>query len=169
MTEEPVAELSRAESDDVWRRFYSEFEFRPSMNSFQWPGIKEPAGSVTWSLAALDDDPDYVRLDRLGEAVQAGLTASVAPQDRLFALDWQHTCYGFLPHRVGGPDRMRWPLSPIPDGDYYIYLSNDFRLGSFGHPWEYTLCLFGREFVDAVAAEVDGILGPPIRRSGRAA
>jgi hypothetical protein len=31
-------------------------------------------------------------------------------------------------------------------------LVEDFRLGSFGHPWEALVCPFGQELLDAVAA-----------------
>ncbi|CAL9330257.1 DUF2716 domain-containing protein [Streptomyces sp. enrichment culture] len=175
MTSEPVTELPEAEYRSVWDRFYTEFAFSPSVNPAEWPAVKEPVDSVTWSLASLDEDPNYRRLDRfvavveqgLTAVVEQGLTACVEPQARLFALDWQHISYSFAPHRVGGQGQAPWPLSPYPDGDYYIYLSEDFRLGSFGHPWESSVCLFGQELLDTVATEIDDILGPPMRRAGR--
>ncbi|MFI8128969.1 hypothetical protein [Streptomyces diastaticus] len=33
-------------------------------------------------------------------------------------------------------------------------------MGSFGHSWEESLCLFGQEFLDAASAEVEKLLGP---------
>ncbi|MEU5919165.1 DUF2716 domain-containing protein [Streptomyces sp. NPDC047141] len=164
--EEPVVQLAGAEYRDVWNRFDAEFAFRPTMNSGMWPSIKEPLDSVTWSLARLDDDPRYERLDRLVEVVQEGLAACVPPQGTLFALDWQHASYRFQPHLLRGSQHGGWPLSPFPDGDYFIYLSEDFVTGSFGHPWEYSLCLFGRGLLDSVSARIDDVLGQPIRRSG---
>ncbi|WP_329623772.1 DUF2716 domain-containing protein [Streptomyces sp. NBC_01255] len=166
--ETPVTELPEDDYRRVWDRFYEEFAFRPSVNPTTWPAIKEPAASATWSLAALDDDPDYEGLERLVAVVRAALASCVGPRGTLFALDWQHTSYRFSPQDVGGPGRPRWPLSPYPDGDYYIYLSEDFRLGSFGHPWESSLCLFGEELLAVASTEVDKVLGPPIRRSGKA-
>ncbi|MFG2716477.1 DUF2716 domain-containing protein [Streptomyces goshikiensis] len=166
MIDEPVVQLSEAEYRDVWDRFDAEFAFRPGMNPAKWPAIKEPLDSVTWSLASLDDDPAYERLDRLVEVVKQGLTACVPPHGTLFALDWQHTSFRFSPHLVRGSEQERWPLSPYPDGDYYIYLSKDFLTGSFGHPWEGSLCLFGQDFLDVASAKIDGILGSPIRMSG---
>ncbi|MFD9746332.1 DUF2716 domain-containing protein [[Kitasatospora] papulosa] len=160
-----MVELLETEYRRVWDRFYDEFTFRPSTSSFKWPAIKEPIASVTWSLAVLDDDPECERLDRL---VEQGLKSCMGPSGTLLALDWQHTSYRFAPLGVGGPGQLAWPLSPYPDGDYYIYLSEDFRMGSFGHPWEKSLCLFGQEFLDAASAEVEKLLGQPIRRSGRA-
>ncbi|WP_406335728.1 DUF2716 domain-containing protein [Streptomyces sp. NBC_00203] len=167
MTSEFVTELAEAEYRSVWDRFYAEFAFRPSVNPAKWPAIKEPADSVTWSLASLDEDPGHLRLDHFVAVVEQGLTACVEPGARLFALDWQHISYSFAPHRVGGHGQEPWPLSPYPDGDYYVYLSGDFRLGSFGHPWESSVCLFGQELLDTVAAEVEDVLGPPLRRAGR--
>ncbi|GAA1376073.1 DUF2716 domain-containing protein [Streptomyces beijiangensis] len=168
MMEDPVAALPEAEYRRVWDRFYAEFNFQPSMSSLKWPAIQEPVASVTWSLATLPDEPDYERLDRLVEVVELGLASCVGPQDTLFALDWQHTSYRFAPQGVGGPGQPAWPLSPYPDGDYFIFLSEDFHFGSFGHPWEESICLFGEELLDAASADVDEVLGPPIRRSGKA-
>ncbi|MFF7452544.1 MULTISPECIES: DUF2716 domain-containing protein [unclassified Streptomyces] len=165
MMEDPVAALSDAEEQRVWDRFFAEFNFQPRLR----PAIKEPAASVTWSLATLPDDPDHERLDRLVEVVEHGLARCVGQQGTLLALDWQHTSYRFAPQEVGGAGQPAWPLTPYPDGDYYIFLSEDFRFGSFGHPWEESLCLFGEELLDAVATGVERLLGPPIRRSGNAA
>jgi hypothetical protein len=36
-----------------------------------------------------------------------------------------------------------WRVTPLPNGDYYIFLSEVFRTGTFGHPWEETMCIFG--------------------------
>ncbi|WP_198540455.1 DUF2716 domain-containing protein [Streptomyces exfoliatus] len=164
----PVTELPEAEYGRVWDRFYEQFAFRPSVHPSTWPAIKEPAASATWSLAALDHDPDYAGLDRLVHVVREALALCVGPRGTLLALDWQHTSYRFSPQDVGSPGQPRWPLSPYPDGDYYIYLTEDFHLGTFGHPWESSLCLFGEELLAVASAEIDKVLGPPIRRSGEA-
>ncbi|MEV4622358.1 DUF2716 domain-containing protein [Asanoa sp. NPDC049573] len=152
--------------DAVCDRFYAEFDFRPSMNRF--PGIKEPAPSATWSLGRLDDDPGYVRLDRLVEVVQGGL-AALAGDGPILALDWQHPCYEVWPNRIGPdtlepPGRPGWPLSPYPDGDYFIYLADDFRFGTFGHPWELSLCVFGADLLGLIEADLHDLLGEPIRQ-----
>ncbi|WP_410600570.1 DUF2716 domain-containing protein [Amycolatopsis sp. lyj-90] len=151
-----IQTLGDAEYRRAWDRFRAEFAFRPSTDRFEWPGIAEPAGAVTWSLSALDEDPGYLLLDRMVSVVQRGL-ASCA--DELYALDWQHESYRFA------TTEKDWPLSPFPDGDYYIYLTQDFRLGTFGHPWEYTICVFGDELVTAISAELTETLGKPLRRS----
>ena len=43
-------------------------------------------------------------------------------------------------------------IFPKVDGDYFIFLAEDFRFGVFGHPWEQTMCIFGQELIEAVKA-----------------
>ena len=76
-------------------------------------------------------------------------------------LDWHHVGYRFDPARVGGTG-PRWPGAVFPGGDYYIHLTRDLRLGTFGHPWEETV--FG-DLLTLIDAELTAALGPPIRRS----
>lgn len=153
----------------VWDRFDAVFDFRPSMH--RYPAITEPTPSVTWSLNGLEDDPGYARLDRLVEVMHAGFTA-LAGAGSILCLDWQHPSYRVWPSLVGPenidpPGQPGWPLSPYPDGDYYIYLAEDFRFGTFGHPWELSLCVFGGDLLDLVEADLHGILGKVMRRDGR--
>jgi len=55
-------------------------------------------------------------------------------------------------------ESTRWYVSPIPDGDDEVFVSQDFSwglLGLFGgfprSDWQ--VCVFGRRFLDAIAAE----------------
>ncbi|GAA1934447.1 DUF2716 domain-containing protein [Kitasatospora viridis] len=177
MTNEPVRRLTGTEYADIWNRFDAEFGFRPSMSVF--PGIKESAPSITWSLDALDDDPGYRKLDRLVDVVQDGLAGCSEPGEGLWVLDWQHTCYRvrpdlpvgdvFLPAVVEGRSRAGWPFGPYPDGDYTVHLAEDLRFGTFGHPWEHSLCVFGAELLAAVQDDVQQVLKRVLRRDGVAA
>ena len=40
------------------------------------------------------------------------------------------------------------------------------NLGTFGHPWEATLCVWGAELIDAVAARNSGVQTRLCRRDG---
>lgn len=154
----PIRRLfSEPEHDDIWKRFYEEFAFRPDMRAF--PGIAEPAGSATWRIGELDD----AQLDALHDIVHKGLRESVEPGEELYWLDWHHAGYRFDPARVDGAGPP-WPGAVFPDGDYYIYLTRDLRLGTFGHPWEETVCVFG-ELLTRVEPELTAALGKPARRS----
>ncbi|MFD7533441.1 DUF2716 domain-containing protein [Streptomyces sp. NPDC059849] len=125
MRGDPVVVLPEAEYRRVWDRFYGDFSFQSSTSPFKWPAIEEPVASVTWSLAVLDEDPDDDRLDRLIAVVEQGQSFCVGPSGTLLALDWQPTSHRVAPQEAGGPRQPAWPLSPYPDGDYFIFLAED--------------------------------------------
>ena len=67
----------------------------------------------------------------------------------MFALDWQHASYEFYPHLFRAADEPRnWCIPALPSGEYHLLITEDHRLGSLGHPWEKTLCVFGEGFLD---------------------
>jgi hypothetical protein len=147
----------------VWDRFYERFRFRPGIDPATWPAILEPVPSVTWSLdPLLGDHGDHGDLD---DPVLTALAGCTPPDGSLFALDWQHDSYRVWPHRAGDDG---WPLSVYPNGDYYVFLAEDLSFGTFGHPWELSLCVFGAPLLDRVAEPLDRILPRVLRRDGRA-
>ena len=161
----PVKRLfDDAEQDALWDRFGRQFAFKPSVEVY--PGIREPSASVTWHLGALHDGLDRDALQRLQRVIESGLLACVRPDEPLHWLDWQHAGYRFDPRRVGGSGRPRWPGAAYPDGDYYLYLTADLRMGTFGHPWEESLCVFGEELLQEVEEPLTALLGTVLRRGG---
>jgi hypothetical protein len=175
VTREALERLQPGESRQAWDRFDTAFDFRPSTERF--PAITEPAASVTWSLAALADDPRRHRRDALVALIQDALTAATPHGGTLLILEWQHTSYRlrphlppsdmFLPDALANNLRPGWPRSPYPNGDYPVVLAEDLRYGSFGHPWEHSLCLFGAELLAIVAEQVTGLLHHVLRRGGQ--
>ncbi|MFD6886456.1 DUF2716 domain-containing protein [Streptomyces sp. NPDC059957] len=156
----PVRETRDSVEGGLWDRLEEEFGFRPSMHRF--PGIDEPVPSVTWPLEALDIEAEALGV--LNGIVNRALTELTRPGEPVVWLDWQHTSYVFDPHRVGGPGEPDWPGAVCPNGDYYLYLHPDLRFGTFGHPWEQTLCVWGAGLLAAVEAELTELLGEPLRR-----
>ncbi|MEV7526044.1 DUF2716 domain-containing protein [Streptomyces sp. NPDC091371] len=152
----PVGLIGPGAGDLLWDRLEREYGFDPDIEKF--PGFAPPGACATWRLT----DPLTGELDRI---VRPALTALTRPGGRLVWLDWQHTGYDFDPHRVGGPGRPDWPGEVYPNGDYYLYLHPDLRFGTFGHPWEQTLTVFGEPLLAAVEAELTGLLGEPLRRT----
>ena len=154
-------ELSEDEYKDVWDRFYSGFGFRPSVHAASWPGIREPRPSVTYSIA----DSDSIVADLDAQALMV-FRSLVAPDARIYALDWQHTSFWFFPHRAS-PEPFR--ISVFPDGDYSIFLAEDFSFGFFGHPWEETVCVFGERLLTAMEQHQPQLFTHVLRRDGHAA
>jgi hypothetical protein len=156
----PVQQLLyEAEYREMWDRVYAQLSFSPDVREF--PGIQEPVPSVTWPLG-----PSESLVDKLTEPFRRTLPI-VAPTEDLYWLDWNHVGYRFDPRRVGGEAQPDWPGAAYPDGDYYLYVTRDLRLGTFGHPFEQTLCVFGAELLAEVEPELTDLLGRPVRNSWR--
>jgi hypothetical protein len=86
----------------------------------------------------------------------------VFPDDeRLVALDWQHPAYWFWPHRQ--PSQEPWRIPPFPNGDYFVHCTEDMTQGTFGHPWEQSLCVFGEGLTAALVPRLTDWL--PVKRS----
>ncbi len=156
----PVRELDGAEDDVLWDRLHDEFGFRTKVVDI--PGFAAPGPSATWPLG----DPHEALVDALDRVVLRGLRAVTGPGEQVRWLDWQHPCYAFDPHRVGGPGEPECPGQAYPDGDFYLYVDPALRFGTFGHPWEHTLTVFGAGLLGAVEAELTALLGEPVRRRG---
>jgi hypothetical protein len=54
----------------------------------------------------------------------------------------------------------------FPDGVYTLFLAADGRFGLFGHPWEMTVCVFGRELLDAYGEDPPWLFRKLVRRDG---
>lgn len=154
-------ELAEDEYDKVWDRFYNEFQFRPSVRADLWPGIREPSPSITYSIS---DRSTFV--DDLDTQALAVFRGVVEREARMYILDWQHTCFWFYPHRSG---IEQFEISVFPDGDYHIFLAEDFSFGMFGHPWEETVCVFGERLLRAMEQHRPHLLTSVLRRDGNAA
>lgn len=152
----PWQELQPDEYDSVWDRFYSRFKFRPDYYERSIPAISEPTPFETFDLS---QDIDDSFIDVMNAIFAKAFSKISKPQRHIYVLDWHHTCYKFDPQ-----ESAAWTLGIFPDGDYYIFLADDFSFGTFGHPWQLSLCVFGQSLLDATSEQLLGIL--PLIRSG---
>ncbi|MBG0831674.1 DUF2716 domain-containing protein [Planomonospora sp. ID67723] len=171
MEEDAYMELEGAEYVKAADSFRSKFHFHPSYYSEEWPSIREPKPSFTWSLLEIMNDPieesmEGVKVSRLQSMIEQGISVCTPPGGWVYSIDWYHEAIRFQPRSVGGSGQRRWPGSIFPDGDYYIYVSEDLSFGTFAHPWEKTLCIFGGELISLVYEGVTAIVGSPVRRDG---
>lgn len=167
-------ELKGAEESRVWDRFEREFLFNPSVHAANWPGIREPQPSETYSISGVyaGDESHYTKLN--ADLQRWGLIAfqELLPSesDWLHALDWQHPCYRFYPHIPFELDEFgEWTVPILPNGDYYIFLAQELSWGIFGHPWEQTMCLFGAPMLATLEKNRPQLLTKLVRRNGREA
>jgi hypothetical protein len=141
--EDAWTELDRAEDDDYWASFNARYGFRAGDSPEAWPAINEPVPSVTFDLSVIADGPQRgAAYDAINaEALRAFVWS--LPDADLVVLDWQHPAYRFRPAIQALTCQPEWRVPVYPDGDYYVFLTRDLVDGTFGHPWEQTLCVMG--------------------------
>src|SRR5579883_1048594 len=135
----------------MWDRFATRYRFAP--NTHAGPGIAEPPGSVTIDLSPIfEGERSRFAIGERAVNVLAllAMTEVFPVSQRLLVLDWQHPSYWFWPHRCALREDSAWPVGMFPNGDYYIFLAEDMTTGTFGHPWNQTLCVFGDQLVHAL-------------------
>ena len=148
--------LNEVEYNSVWNRFYSQFMFKPDYHERLRPAIHEPVPSIVYRFKDEVLDQDIEELD----ASFRRCFAEIAQQGRLmYALDWQHESYRFDPNS----DWSDLPIGVFPDGDYYIFLTDDFTCGTFGHPWQGSLCVFGERLISLLELDRPAILESVLR------
>lgn len=150
--------------DELWAPFNDRYGFVPGAT----PAIDEPSPSVTFDLSGFFTASEQSAFNATERAVNAlallAMTRVFGPGDRVLALDWEHDSHWFHPHVQAVSQE---PLSRlvVPNGDYYAFLSEDSTTGTFGHPWEETLCVFGRPMFDALTPLLTPLL--PVKRDRR--
>ncbi|BEP14402.1 DUF2716 domain-containing protein [Acidothermaceae bacterium B102] len=151
----------------AWDAFDGRFGFRASTRPDGWPAIREPIPSVTFDLSAI---PDGAMRGAAYDAINAEALRcfvwALPEAEALLVLDWQHPAYRFRPRAQAQRWDAKWLVPVFPDGDYYAFLTPDFDEGTFGHPWEKTLCVLGPRMVASLAASLATWL-PVVRRNGQ--
>ncbi|RGA00563.1 DUF2716 domain-containing protein [Microbispora triticiradicis] len=140
--------------DDFWAPFDARFSFRPGYEQNDQAAIREPIPSVTVDLAPVfaGEPAQFAAAEHAVNALGLlAMTRAFPTAQRLLVLDWQHPSWWFWPHRQALDPEPHWPVEIFPNGDYYVFLSEDMTTGTFGHPWEQTLCIFGDPLVNALA------------------
>lgn len=141
-----------------WAPFDARFGFRAGVQERAWPGIREPTPSLTvdLSLIFMSDACYAAGVSAINALALWAFVQLTSVDEELVVLDWQHPSYRFSPHRQVMSD-VEWPVTVFPDGDYYVFLNEAFTMGTFGHPWEQTLCVFGEDLIE--------LLGEPLARA----
>ena len=158
--------LSAEEAREHRERFAAAVGFQPSTDPADWPGITEPPGSMTFDLT-VPPGPTWAATYAAvnAEALRTFVTA-LPDVPEWIVLDWQHQAYAFRPAEQLLSDEPRWAVPVYPDGDYYTFLTPDHTAGTFGHPWERTLCVFGHPLVATLGLTL-GTWLPVVRVGGR--
>ena len=77
--------------------------------------------------------------------------------DEMYALDWQHDCFTFLPkehipfeYEEYDSDRKCQVYFPTyyPNGDYHLFFDPDWNYGIFGNPWKKEIIIMGKILIE---------------------
>ena len=154
-------------NERIWKKFYEIYKFHPSTELRDWPSILEPIPSRTYNIGHVYGD-DYECLTRhLSEFYLKCFREVIPKNEAVIVLDWQHQCYTLDPYAGFQFESIEeWPVSPLPNGDYYIFLKEDLSGGFFGHPWEQTICIMGEDFVAQLADAPNSVFSNIVRVDG---
>ncbi len=143
-------EMSSGQADDAWDNYKERLGY-PNGDAFHTP---EPASTWDISFVYLRDATYLTDLESdLAQKALAALQDCVGPGEELLALDWNHRCYFFNPHhRLANASLSSWAVPILPNGDHYIFVTKDFRLGIVGNCVDQTICVFGKPLLDAFAS-----------------
>ena len=145
----------------VWDRVYDELGFKPSY----YDNDHSMNGTLPFDIAQhyavySTDEICYDRLDEFNEAVTA-VFADITPSDKkVYALDWQHSAFKFDPRNRSEMQDIQAGCQGFsegytayfptfyPNGDYYLFIAEEFSFGWLGHPWRQEVWLFGDELIE---------------------
>ena len=141
--------------DASWAPFNDRFDFRPDYYQRRSPAIRLPDNALV-----IDLEPVFGASAQRSAAGSAAIEAAalrafvwLAENEQLIALDWQHESYRYSPGEQALSDEA-WRIPVVPNGDYYAHMTQDMRWGTFGHPWQRSLTIWGDELIASLGAEL---------------
>lgn len=158
--------IDEPEYSMLWDAFEQRFHFTPT-GGRPTPAIRDPRPSVTFDIRGIADAVAAEVDDMVRRAFLAEFGADV----EVLVLDWQHDAFRVRPGHAApaalGADGFPLVSAVVPDGDYSIHLTPDMENGTFGHPWEPSLCVFGPRLSGPLGDELRTVL-PVLRETAGA-
>lgn len=147
--------LNNRQYNYVWDRVYNELKFCPSCqyrgHSFN---VRLPFEiNKPYIVYAIENMTDG-QYDIMDDIISDCFMKATNENDRIYALDWQHA--GFICNPCNPND---WQSKDCffpwfyPDGDYYFFISEDFRFGYLGHPWRQEVWVFGTDLINTISSK----------------
>ncbi|WP_432991266.1 DUF2716 domain-containing protein [Dactylosporangium sp. CA-233914] len=120
--------------DELWARVPAEPE--PSI-------VFDLSGFFTATVQA-----EFNAAERaVNNLVHLAFVRVLAADRPLLVLNWEHASARCWPHRRTDP----LPWLAVPNGEHYVVGTEDFAMGTSGHPWEQTLRVWGEPLLGVLA------------------
>lgn len=139
--------LDKDEYNAVWDKICRDFLFSPSYKSNNDLWLSIPMKSRKYRLNSYFSEEQEKIINSILCRVNAG---------DMYALDWQHDCFIFNPceeislgywfHDAERNCNVYFP-SYYPDGDFHFFVSLDWSLGLYGHPWKEEMIVVGESLI----------------------
>lgn len=146
--------LNKTEYNNIWNKINEEFDF----NRLKRDWLKLPAENKRYLLNNVWTDEQ----ENLVNSIFKKLDLT-----KMYALDWNHDCFIFDPNEDIPLDYSYYDKSRdvnvyfpsyYPNGDFYFFVSMDWKLGLFGHPWKNEVYVMGTRLIkefDSVTEELN--------------
>ena len=145
----------------VWDRVDKELQFFPNCadrhSDTLFPPFVIDKNHIIYGIENTNDE----ETEGMETLISQAFIKCTKPGERIFALDWQHSAFLYDPRNadeqqsvfvsdekyMGGGYNAYFP-DYYPDGDYYFFISEDFRFGYLTHPWRKEAWVFGDELIE---------------------
>lgn len=153
--------LNDEQYNAVWNRVEKELQFHPNCADRNSPALFPPfvinQSHVIYGIENTNDE----KTESMESFITKAFTKCTKPGERIFALNWHHSAFLYDPRNAneqqsifvqderysGGGYNAYFP-GFYPDGDYYFFISEDFRFGYLTHPWREEAWVFGDDLIE---------------------
>ena len=144
----------------VWDRVDNELKFFPNCSNRNSKALCPPfvinKNYVVYGIENTNDNISQMNL-----LITNAFIKCTKPGECIYALDWQHSAFLYDPRNAGeqqsvfvsderytGGGYNAYFPNYYPDGDYYFFISEDFRFGYLTHPWREEAWVFGDDLIE---------------------
>ena len=141
--------ISDLEAECFWNIIYNEFQFQP--NKVCKELILLPKPNILYDISNFYNDGFKEELyNNLHESAIIWFK-DISEGSRIYAFNWQHECYSFLPELPFEKDEFdEWLISVFPNGDYIFFMSSDFKNGIFADGINLSISFFGEKIIKSL-------------------
>jgi len=148
--------LNKKQSCYVYDRIDNELHFRPGYNVGRYLFNQKPPFEINKSYIIYDiKNVTDEQVDIMNDIISKCFIEASDENDRIYAIDWNHEEFICKPSDLKNKKDESGHYLPCfyPDGDYYFFISEDFRFGYLAHPWRMEVWIFGTDLINAVSVK----------------
>lgn len=150
--------LNNKQYNYLYNRIEKELKFRPRYNAGRLPFNVKPPFEIDKPYVVYDiENMTDEQVDIMDDIISKCFISITSENERIYALDWEHAGFICNPRNPDDWQSENGRFFPCfyPDGDYYFFISEDFRFGYLAHPWRLEVWIFGTDFINAVSGKIN--------------